>query len=112
MDSPSSGSATIRVIREFALSGMAIAFDVVIDEVTVGQATRKPRDIRVAAGKHQIYIRGGKSGFSNAIDIDLLAGSVMIFGCRGMPGISMALSSSAGWGGPAPKAINLHERSH
>jgi len=110
MDSASSGRATIRVIREFALSGIAIAFDAVIDEVTVGQATRKPRDIRVAAGKHQIYIRGGKSGFSNAIDIDLLEGSVMIFGCRGM--LSMARSSLAAWGGAEPKAIDLHQRSH
>jgi hypothetical protein len=104
----------IRVTREFAFSGLGSPLYVVVDEVMLGKASlNKPCDFQVSPGEHQIYIRGGKAAFSNALDIDLLEGSVAAYGCRwDLSAIKSQSSFAIGMGGAQPKEIALYERSH
>ena len=86
MHSTAPNRTIVRVTREFAFSGLWSPLYVVVDEVMLGRASlNRPCDFQVSPGEHQVYIRGGKTAFSNALDIDLLEGSVATYGCRWDP---------------------------
>ena len=111
---PETPHATVRIIREAAIFRATAPLYLVLDEVTMGALQPKgTTEFTTTPGRHQIYVRGDAGALSNAVELDLIAGSVIIFGCRPAPnGFLTPGFMTAPFGGRQPQAIKLFQRSH
>jgi hypothetical protein len=110
---PGAQDVTIRVIRDRELTGLFGSYSVVVDDTTVGTVkVGQTFDYRTASGRHQIYVSSKNRKLRSAtLELDLLAGSVIILGCRsGDVGAGPAAISRALGGGPPQPPIRLYER--